>query len=277
MAAARLTRQPPAGNASRYNGSYYRILRIASNSNSSYNALAFQVNKRYRNGFSLLSNFTWSHALDFNPYLGTGIPGPSTLDPNNQYKDYGNSSLDVRQRFVFAFVYEPHTHLHGWKDQVLGGWRLSPIIQVQSGLPYTPFVSGYPGESVSGIRSANGAGGTSGRIDTIRRNQYTRPKTDKADVRLGKNFYFNVNRFSLERLRLEFLAEVFNIANHQNITGIQNTAYNLYSTAVTANAANPYGVVDTLQLQPNFGTYNNSNSNYTYTPRQLQLALRLHF
>ena len=35
--------------------------------------------------------------------------------------------------------------------------------------------------------------------------------------------------------------------------------------------------VDTLTLQPNFGTYNNSNSNYTYTPRQVQLAVRLHF
>ena len=148
-----------------------------------------------------------------------------------------------------------------------------PSLQAQSGLPYTPYVSGYPGESASGVRSANGAGGTSGRIDAIRRNQYTRPKTTKVDVRVGKNFNFNVDKFGLERVRLEFFAEMFNIANHQNITGVQNTAYNLSSTGTVA--AN--NVVDTLTLQPNFGTYNNSNSNFVYSPRQLQLAVRLHF
>jgi Carboxypeptidase regulatory-like domain len=258
----------------RYDGDYYRVLRIASNVNSNYNALAFQVNKRYSNGFSLLSNFTWSHSLDFNPYIGTGIPGPSTLDPGDRTKEYGNSSLDVRHRFVFAFTYQPPTHLKGWKDQLLGGWRIAPILQVQNGLAYTPFISGYPGESVSGVRSANGAGGTSGRIDPIRRNQYTRPKTSKADVRVGKNFYLNAGKFGLDRARLEFFAEIFNIANHQNITGIQNTAYNL--TSVT-DSTSPTGFKDTLTLQPNFGTYNNSNSNYTYTPRQVQLAVRLHF
>jgi hypothetical protein len=251
----------------RINTNYYRILRIASNVNSNYNALAFQVNKKYRNGFSLLSNFTWSHALDFNPYIGTGIPGPTQLDPYDQSKDYGNSSLDVRHRFVLAFTYQPQLHLHGWKDELLGGWRIAPILQIQNGLPYTPYVSGYPAESASGVRSANGTGGTSGRIDGIRRNQYTRPKTAKADVRLGKNFYFDVDKLGLKQVRLEFFAEVFNVANHQNITGIQNTAYNLSSGTQG----------DTLTLQPNFGTYNNSNSNYTYTPRQLQLAARLHF
>ena len=90
----------------------------------------------------------------------------------------------------------------------------------------------WPGDdahiiSVGGTdMTTNGAGGTSGRIDGIRRNQYTRPKTDKADVRLGKNFYFNVNKYGIDRPRLEFFAEVFNVANHQNITGVQNTAYN---------------------------------------------------
>jgi hypothetical protein len=257
----------------RYDSRYYRILDIASNVNSKYNALAFQVNKRYRNGFSLLSNFTWSHALDYNPYIGTGIPGPSTLDPNDRSKEYGNSSLDVRRRFVAALVYQPQTHLHGYKEVLLGGWRIAPILQAQSGLAYTPYVSGYPGESASGVRSANGAGGTSGRIDAIRRNQFYRPKTTKVDVRLGKNFYTSVDKFGVDRVRLEFFAELFNVANHQNITGIQNTAYNLSSTGTVA-AGN---VVDTLTLQPNFGTYQNSNSNYTYTPRQLQLAVRLHF
>ncbi len=268
---------------SRIDGRYYRILDIRSNVNSKYNALAFQINKRYRNGFSMLSNYTWAHSLDYNPYIGTGIPGPSQLDPQAQSKDYGNSSLDVRNRFVFAFTYQPPTHFHGWQDAVLGGWRLAPIVQAQSGLPYTPYVSGYPNESNSGVRSANGAGGTSGRVDIIRRNQYYKPTTVKADVRLGKNFYFDVNHYGLDRLRLEFFAEVFNLMNHQNITGVQNNAYDLSYGAVPgvtpqvpANSGT-YPSVDVMTFQPAFGTNNNSNSNYTYTPRQIQLAARLHF
>ncbi|MFC6646798.1 carboxypeptidase regulatory-like domain-containing protein [Granulicella cerasi] len=260
---------------SRRNANYYRVLDIQSNVNTNYNAIAFQLNKRYRNGFSFLSNYTWAHSLDANPYIGTGIPSFNILDPNDLSKEYGNSSLDVRQRFVTAFSYQPVTHFHGWKDYAMGGWRLAPVVQAQTGLPYTPYISGYPGESASGVRSANGAGGTSGRIDAIHRNQYHRPNTYKADVRLSKNFYLNnINHLGLDRARFEVFAELFNIFNHQNITGVQNTAYYLNAAADSTQVG---GYLDTLTLQPNFGTYTNSNSNYTYTPRQLQLAVRLHF
>jgi hypothetical protein len=264
--------KPPTGSSStllgaRYDPSYYRVLDISSNVNTNYNAGAVQLNKQYHNGFSVLANYTLSHALDGNPYIGTGIPSFNILDPNDLSKEYGNSSLDIRQRLVVAATYAPYTHFHGWKNYVLGGWRVAPVVQAQTGYAYTPFISGYPLESISGVRSANGAGGTSGRIDGIERNQYHRPSTVKADIRVSKNFYPNFDHYGLGKLRFEVFAELFNIMNHQNITDVENTAYNL-------NAVNG---VDTLTLQPNFGTNQNSNSNYTYTPRQLQLSARIHF
>lgn len=256
---------------------YYRVLEISSNVNTNYNAVAIQINKRYKNGFSFLSNYTWSHSLDANPYIGTGVPNFNILDPNDLSKEYGNSSLDIRQRGVVAFSYAPITHFHGWRDMALGGWRLAPVAQLQTGYAFTPYISGYPGESASGVRSANGAGGTSGRIDGLERNQFHRPNTYKADIRVSKNFYLNnINHLGLERLRFEVFAEVFNVFNHQNVTGVQSTAYNLSYTG-SVNSSGVDSVVNTLTLQPNFGTYTNSNSNYTYTPRQLQLAARLHF
>jgi hypothetical protein len=54
--------------------------------------------------------------------------------------------------------------------------------------------------------------------------------------------------------------------NHQNITGVENDAYSLSST--TGITLTPYTT---------FGQYTNSNSNYTYSPRQMQIAVRLHF
>jgi hypothetical protein len=266
------------GQYTRPNPAYGQILDVKSNVNSSYNALAVQINHRYQSGFSLMANYTWAHALDDNPYLSTVVPSYTALDPTDLKLEHGNSSLDVRHRFVFAAVYQPQTHFHGIEDKLLGGWRIAPIVQMQSGLPYTPYISG----SVSGLtvpngidgctavagcsvspayKGLNGSGSSADRLPWIGRNTYNRPKTVVVDARLGKNFYFNAWHF--ENTRLELFAEVFNVMNHQNITDITDEAYTLSGTSLTPNSG--------------FGQYTNSNSNYTYSPRQIQIAARFHF
>jgi hypothetical protein len=69
--------------------------------------------------------------------------------------------------------------------------------------------------------------------------------------------------------RFELLVELFNVMNHQNITGLTSEAYTLSSTKSA--------YIPQLTRYNNFGTYTNSNSNFTYSPRQLQIAARLHF
>jgi outer membrane receptor protein involved in Fe transport len=269
-------------NGSRPNAAYYQILRVQSSVNSSYNALAFQVDHRYSRGFSLLTNFTWSHALDENPYESTVVPSYTLTDPTNPRADYGNSATDVRLRYVGTLIYEPQTTFRGLKQQVLGGWRIAPLVQLQSGLPYSPTIStsSFKTATVSGYASpqtlagsgVNGAGSGSTRVPWIARDSYTYPKTAVLDLRIGKNFYLpNVHRFGLNsEPRLEFFAEMFNVMNHQNITGLTTEAYSLgdVRTATIQQTLTPYS---------GFGTYTNSNSNYTYSPRQLQIAARLHF
>jgi hypothetical protein len=283
--------------STRPNPAYGEILDVKSNVNSSYNALAAQINHRYENGFSLMANYTWSHALDDNPYLSTVVPTYNALDPTNLNLEHGNSSMDVRQRFVFAAVYQPQTHFRGLKDKALGGWRIAPLVQMQTGLPYTPYVSGSvaaynantnpggltvpigtdgctasavtaTGSGVCAVNPAygglNGSGSTADRLPWIDRNSFNRPKTAVVDLRLGKNFYIDNKYF--EHYRLEVFAEMFNLMNHQNITGVNNDAYSLGST--TGTSLTPYST---------FGQYTNSNSNYTYSPRQMQIAARLHF
>lgn len=276
----------------RPNAAYGQILDVKSNVNSSYSALAVQIDHRYSNGFSLMANYTWSHALDDNPYMSTVVPSYTALDPTDLKLEHGNSSLDVPQRFVFAAIYQPQTHFHGLKDKVLGGWRFAPLVQIQNGLPYTPYVSGSTAAyslsnptglavpaGVDGCTSANyyqnttmcaatpaykglnGSGSSADRLPGLDRNTFSYPNTAVVDARLGKNFYFN--GFHTERVRLELLAEMFNIMNHQNITDVDDEAYTLTGTTLT-----PYA---------DFGQYTNSNSNYTYSSRQMQIAARLHF
>ncbi|WP_158790465.1 TonB-dependent receptor [Granulicella sp. L60] len=249
----------------RPNPNYGDILEIASNVNSKYNALAVQLNRRYSHGLSILSNFTWAHALDFNPYIGTGVPTFNVFDPTNLGKEYGNSSLDVRHRFVFAGIYEPAIHIVGWKKYLADGWRIAPVVQIQNGLPYTPTVSG--GTNEGEFKSINGVGSSADRIDILGRNQVTMPKTANVDLRLGKNFYLPDNR--LGSYRLEIFAEAFNLLNHQNITSVSHGAYSISSGSGTTP--------NTLNFVQNYGTYLNANSNNTYSQRQMQLSARLHF
>ena len=176
-------------------------------------------------------------------------------------------------------------------DYLLGGWRIAPLVQIQTGLPYTPSVSvtssafksvNVTPQASPAVRSCagtnlcsanlastgvNGNGSSADRIPFIERNTYNYPKTAVVDIRLGKNFFFESHALHLDRLRFEVFAELFNVMNHQNITGLTTEAYTLSSV----------NGVPTLAPYSNFGTYTNSNSNYTYSPRQLQLAGRLHF
>lgn len=275
---------------------YGKILDVQSSVNSSYNALAVQLNRRFEHGLSLLANYTWSHSLDNNPYQSTVVPSYNVLDPTNLQLEHGNGIQDIRHRFVFAAVYQPQTHFHGIKDKFLGGWRFAPMVQIQTGLPYTPYVSGsvaaYSSSDPTGLTvpvgtdgcttvlatapggtcpaypaytGLNGSGSSADRLPWIERNSYNYPYTEVVDARLGKNFYFNAPH--LDRMRFEVFAEVFNVLNHQNITNLNDEAYSISSSTGGT----------TLVQQSNFGTYTNSNSNWAYSSRQMQIALRLHF
>jgi hypothetical protein len=245
------------------NPNFGQILDIRSNVNSSYNGLAIQIRHRMSKSFQLMSNYTWAHALDFNPYIGTGYGSYNQYDPENLRAEYGNSSLDVRHRFVFSAVYAPSVHASRFWENVVDGWRISPIVQIQSGLPFTPSVTGHA--TGSAFSTINGSGG-SNRIESLGRNQFNFPATATTDLRVSKNF--DLDRLG-EHFRLELLGEAFNLFNHQNITAISTAAYTATGSTSTGTG--------TLVFNPNFATYKNSNSNTVYSSRQIQVGARLHF
>ncbi len=262
---------------------YYHVLDFKSDVNSNYHAFAISVNHRYSNNFSMLSNFTWAHAIDDNPYLSTGYgTSGEYLDPMNLQADHATSSLNVRHRFVAAATYRTNFDgLTHWEKEAFNGWGLAPIVQLQSGLPYSPGINGSISGSLYG--GILGVGGTP-RLPDLGRDTYTMPKTADVDMRISKSF--NLTRGN-ERLRFEIIGEAFNLFNHQNITTVNTTAYSITNgnpAAPTATSpcrpavpgsytsANYY-----LIANPAFGTYLNSNSNTVLTSRQMQIAGRLYF
>jgi hypothetical protein len=133
----------------------------------------------------------------------------------------------------------------------------------------------------------NGSGGAF-RIDEIGRNTFRFPSTYVQDLRLSKTIKVQ------ERYSVELLADVFNLANHTNVTGATTLGYSVVSSGTVAlstggtqacSAAAPCLNFNTsgptpaagAPFTPQLGVPNSGNSNFIYSPRQLQLGVRVKF
>ena len=115
--------------------------------NSSYNALWITATKRLSRGLQFDASYTYSKSLDVNSQSGQGV---TVQDSNNLQGDRGLSDFDARHRFVISALYELPWH----KNELVGGWQLSTIVQSQSGNPVT-LLAGSAGAITGGAPAAN--------------------------------------------------------------------------------------------------------------------------
>ncbi len=260
---------------------------IFSGANSSYNALAVDVIHRMSHHIQFNANYTWAHALDFGQNESTFSDTNDLFSPLNLQADYGNSIYDVRHRVVLnAVATSPWKHT-GWLGYLTNDWTLAPIFQFQTGLPFSLTTSGNAPGGVPGGGGVNGSGGAF-RIDSIGRNTFRFPNTYVQDLRLSKTIKVQ------ERYSVELLADVFNLANHTNVTGVTTTGYSVVSTGTVpligggtqaCSAAAPCLNFNTsgptpvsgAPFAPQIGVPNSANSNFIYSPRQLQLGVKVKF
>ena len=271
---------------SRKNFSYGGVIDTVSNVNSSYNALVLQLEKRLSNHIQFSANYTFSHALDYGVNGTTGASTyPAYVDPHNiKYAQYGNSNYNVPNRFTLNSVILSPWQAQGWKKYLVEGWQASPVVQIQNGLPYsvTTYSSYYPiayagTQEIQAISSGMTGSGGSYQIPGTERNGWKQRGTFVFDLRLSKKVTIS------ERYNLEFTADGFNLANHNNITGITTTAAYTGSTAaggtpvLSPNASSSTIAGAAGSQYTLFGVPNSGNSNFVYGVRQLQLGARLTF
>lgn len=261
------------------NTTYAGITDVLSNINSSYHAVSIDVTNRTYHWVTFDANYTFAHALDFSQLQTTGTTTNNWIDPfGDQTANYGNSNLDVRQRAVgWANLQIP-----GVADNksvvsyLANGWSIKPLVQVQTGLPYSATVSGSTPQQCYSIGClATSAATTSGLLGTgvsyipqIGRNTFRYPRSINMDTRVQKDFKLH------ENYSLQLIAEAFNLANHQNVTSIAGGAYAL---AVANKNTGTQAPTATLTPTTNFQQVTNTNSTYAFAPRQFQFALRLQF
>ena len=146
-----------------------RINTRATGANESYNSMEAEATHRLQHGLEYHSGFTWAKALsdDQGPANegfggeGGGQRATSILD---RHVDYGNVFGTRRLRWNTTVLYdlpfgrgkEFGSALPRVADMILGGWRLSSILTVQTGpyeTPYFPNGQGDPSGTGSVLNS----------------------------------------------------------------------------------------------------------------------------
>jgi hypothetical protein len=247
---------------------YTSITEMVSNVNSNYNAFVAEIQNHSLKSIQFDANYTWSHALDFNQNALTEGTTNGWYDPYGHYRlNYGNSQFNVPNRLVAYAIYNlPGVSSGNPLKWLSNGWSIDDSFQIGSGLPYTAAWSG----KVSGALGSdfNGAGGLAIIPGYIGNNTFRYPQHVVDDARVQKEFAFERYIQSVQ-----LMVNVFNIANHQNITGLGTTSYTLSGSTLTyqgQGAANP--------SDNSLGVPNNSNSSgFNFTPRELEIAARINF
>ena len=212
-----------------------------------YEGAILEVKKRFSNHLTLFGNYTFSKAFDTTSDFNSDF-GPQ--DQTNLAAERALSNFDQRHKVVFAAVAETP-----WKNPLLSGFQISPIVRYNSGHPFN---------LLAGTNVNNDRHSTNDRPIGAARNTGLGPDFIAFDMRLSRKFKLS------EKAKLEFMAEGFNLSNRTNFASVNNV------------------VGPNLGLTPGFTTFNVSGSGArpasaplgftsAFPTRQLQFGVRLGF
>ena len=282
----------PAGTP-RQNRSFSTIELKSSDGDSWYNALILDVRRRWSNGVSFQSSYTFSKSEDTtqaSTFFSDATNGTTSAMPE-YIPDYnkGLSDFDVRHNFVLNFTWElPFANgLDGVAGAILDGWNVSGIWTARSGQPLTVFVttnrsrsqwnpSRGPGIGQDRPSYAPGFGPDNavlGRVDqwfdraafvlqpagtfgNTGRGDFIGPNLRTLDLSLSKHARFGALG---AQGRLEFRVEAFNVLNRANFGVPELRAF--------------AGQADNEATLATFGRI----SNTVTSSRQIQLGIRATF
>jgi Carboxypeptidase regulatory-like domain/TonB dependent receptor len=233
-----------------------------SEASSVYHGATISIHREMTHGLYLRLGYTYAHAMDDGQdALVAGRPATvqNSYAPNSER---ANSVTDQRNRFVFAWMYEPHALSggQGWLGKLTKGWKNSGVVTAGSGRPVDA--------TVAGDANQDGNYGND-RLPGVRRSSFVGPDYSSTDMRLARRLY------SRNGWKFEFTVESFNLFNRLNnrfqLTSdgaVSNAALFNYGTKVIGISHFPAY----YQVPTNFMHATNA-----YAPRQLQFALRLGF
>jgi Carboxypeptidase regulatory-like domain len=113
---------------------------------ASYNALQFEMKKRYTHGLSYQVAYTYSKSIDEGSSGWFGVEGQSLTDPYNIKGSRGPSGFDLTHTLSFNAVAEipvgkgkRFSTNNKALDYVVGNWQVNSIFSARSGTPYNVY------------------------------------------------------------------------------------------------------------------------------------------
>ncbi len=250
-----------------------------SNGNSWYNALTFNLSKRFAKGFEMLSSYTYSHSIDDSTDLQSPLEPQDSRFPK---LERANSVNDQRHRWVTSAVFQSAGGKSGdgFFKRFVGDFTLSPIVEFSSGRPYN-VITGTDTRLDLGASQARPSVGTSGGTTStfipgvtfvpanvcldnsggtftvplvappagcdgnLGRNRFTSPNFFQWDMRLSKRIPLG------ERFRLDLIADAFNLFNRLNVAAVNQLCDPGTTLGVvgTCSAGQPTASYDARQFQ----------------------------
>lgn len=214
---------------------------------SSYDSLQVGLN-RYFGRLNGSVAYTYGHSLD------TGSNGFTTENPNGFNPRMSRASSDFDERHVLAIsaIYDFPSLLHnGVGHSLLDGWQLSDLTVFQTGTPFSVINTSYvdnagTGNTISTIASyPDVVGPIHGAVAVPHPSGVQGPRLYNSDAfaaprgltygNAGRNIFalpsrinFDMGLFKTfamrENMHFEFRAEAFNVFNHTQWSGVNNSS-----------------------------------------------------
>ena len=246
---------------------------------SSYHALQVKFDRKFTGGLSTTTAYTFGKGMGFQ----TGDDG-GLFFYINQRRNYARNDFDRTQTFVQSFVYDfPLGHGKRWVSSgpastIVGGWRVSTLMTIMSGLPMAFTANGTslaaPGNTqtpdlVAPVTISHNVGAypnnpwfstssfaaptAPGAFGTVGRNYLSGPNFFDLDATLAKSIRFT------ERYNMEIRLEAF---------GVTNTPQFFF----TSNGGTSNGTTYSPDPKSSFGHITSATGG-----RTLQLGLKFNF
>jgi hypothetical protein len=225
---------------------------LANDASNNYHALQSKIEKRFANGVQFLAHYTWSQAMNYD----------ADYYPIDPRVNHGPNDLNRRHVFVFTNLLElpfgrgkkfGHDVGRGL-DALIGGWQVNTVLNVSSGLPFSPNYSECNQDRDTGpcrpdqvgsfgvgsgdldpvthsvryftpVAALTTNGATSGAYSrpdvgvfgTAGRNSLRGPGVWNADMSVFKRFLVT------ESMNAQFRVNAYNVFNHRNNANPGNT------------------------------------------------------
>jgi hypothetical protein len=225
---------------------------------SHYNGLQTSINRRLANGVQVTGAYTWSHNTDDSPspFSANEAAVPVTAAGPQLNLNRGNADDDQRQAATFSALLEvPYgrgrkfgSHINKGLDYVIGGYQISPFVQMGTGTPFdltTNAASGAQGpgnrpdlignprigltkdfatvgsgftylNAAAFVNPPANAAGVYSRVGTVHRNEFYGPGYNTTGLSIFKDIPIT------ERIKSQIRGQSYNIFNHPQFANPSN-------------------------------------------------------